>query len=259
MSKVSIIGIGFVGKAMQHLFPNAIVYSPSQGFSDESAFNADFIFVCVPTPLKDGKLDCSIVEETVSKCAKNSVVILRSTVNPGFSDEMEKKYCTRIIMMPEYIGETTSHPLLDETKRQFFIIGGKPENRRAVIELYHTVYNANVTIRQVSAYEAEVIKLTENRAIAFKMMQVQELYDACEKSGIDFYTIREAVYGDDPRFNLWFTFVFPDKRGFNNSKCLAKDVPAWCAWAESIGADAEVTKLLVEKSKEYEENSSNSK
>ncbi len=228
---IGIIGYGWVGKAMASLFPNAIIYDPWAGYDNPNAFECDYIFICVPTPLSaDGSLDCSIVDEVIQKCRFNACIIIRSTVNPGYCD-VWTKLARRIVMQPEYLGETASHPLLDETKRQFLILGGEPNDRRAVIELYQTVYNANVTIRQVTNYEAEVIKLTENRAIAFKVAQCQELYDACEKHGVDYYTVRDAVYGDDPRFNLWFTFVFPDNRGFTSSKCLSKDVPAWVKWA----------------------------
>jgi UDP-glucose 6-dehydrogenase len=97
--------------------------------------------------------------------------------------------------------------------------------------------------------EAEVIKFTENRAIFYKVVQCQELYDACEAANIDYYTIRDAVYGDDPRMNLWFTFVYPNARGAN-SKCIPKDVYAWCAWAESVGIDPIATKELLK----YNEN-----
>lgn len=231
---------------MYDVFPDAAVHTPSE--PNDLAFSADFVFICVPTPLReDGSLDCSIVQENVDKCSEDSIIVLRSTVNPGFCDKQTKK----MIMMPEYLGETPAHPLLDETKRNFFIIGGKSEDLRKIIELYQSVYNANVSIRQMTALEAEVVKVTENRAIAFKMMQCQELYDVCEAAGLDYYKIREAVYGDDPRFNLWWTFVYPDKRGFNNSKCLLKDVPAWCAWAESVGIDPVLTKTLVKRSNEY--------
>ena len=82
-------------------------------------------------------------------------------------------------------------------------------------------------------------------------MQCQELYDACEASGVDYYLIRDAVYGDDPRFDLWFSFIYQEKRGFNSSKCLVKDVPAWTSWAESLGVNADITKLLVKRSNEY--------
>lgn len=237
MGLVKIYGHGWVGKAMNSLFPSALIHDPPLGmFAKEKA---DVAFVCVPSPSsKKGKLDTSIVEEVVKK-SKEDLIIIRSTLNPGTCDKLEK-FGKNICYMPEYLGETVSHPLLDETARQFLIIGGRPINRRRAIELFQTTYNANISIRQTSLLEAEVIKLSENRAIAFKVAQCQELYDACEAAGIDYYTVREAVYGDDPRFNLWWSFVYPDKRGVN-SKCIPKDVFAWSAWAKN----SELTDALL--------------
>jgi UDPglucose 6-dehydrogenase len=247
--KTSIIGIGWVGTFMKQLFPDSVVYSRNNG--DKNGVNkCDVAFICVPTPLVDGKLDTSIVEEVISWC-ECPLIVVRSTVNPGDCDRWSKEYNKHICMQPEYLGETPAHPMLDPKTRNFLIIGGEPKDRKTLIDLYATVYNSNITIRQVSLLESEVIKLSENRAIGFKVMQLHELYLACEKANLDYYTIRDAVYGDDPRFNLWFSFIYPNKLGFNNSKCLAKDIPAWCSWAESVGANADITKLLVRKSNEY--------
>jgi len=245
--KVTILGKGWVGNFMQQLFPDAYIYSLGIGTKEE-ANKGDIAFVCVPTPCpNEGALDTSIVEECVSWC-ECPLIVIRSTVNPGTADLLSEKYHKRIVVQPEYLGETPNHPMLDPKTRNFMVIGGKPEDRRKVIELYTTVYNANMNIRQVTAYEAEVIKMTENRAISFKVAQCQELYDVCEKAGIDYYTIRDTVYGDDPRFNLWWTFIFPGKRGFN-SKCIPKDIYAWCAWAESVGYKPEITKAILERNK----------
>ena len=239
--KVKIIGYGWVGKAMHTLFPDAVIQK--RGKKKEKC---DVAFICVPTPLKDKKLDCSIVEQVIKDCEED-LIIVRSTVMPGFCDSLNKNVC----FVPEYLGETINHPMTNQHIRQFLIIGGTPENRRKAIEVFQEAYNANVSIRQVSNYEAEVIKLSENRAIAFKLSEIDELYNVCEAAKIDYYIIRDAVYGDDPRFNLWWTFIYPDKRGFHNSKCLKKDVEAWCSWAESLGYTPEITKLIVERSKQY--------
>jgi UDPglucose 6-dehydrogenase len=236
---VKIYGYGWVGKAMHTLFPTALIHDPAQNLTNNEI--VDVAFICVPSPLKDGELDTSIVEEVINNCQEN-LIIVRSTVMPGTCDKFPDKH---IVFMPEYLGETVNHPLTDQKARPFMIIGGKPEDRRKVIELYQKAYNANVTIRQMTAYEAEVVKLTENRAIAFKVAQCQELYDACEKAGIDYYAVRDAVYGDDPRFNLWFTFIYPEARGFN-SKCIPKDVYGWASWAESVGYVPELTNKLLE-------------
>jgi UDPglucose 6-dehydrogenase len=233
---------------MSQLFPSALIHDPPQGYVNVE--KADILFVCVPTPNpNEGKLDTSIVEQVV-RDSKDGLIVIRSTVNPGTCDYLVGRYHKRIVYQPEYLGETPNHPFLDPKTRPFLIIGGKPEDRRELINLYTTVYNANVTIRQVSRLEAEVIKLSENRAIAFKVAECQELYDACEKANIDYYTIRDAVYGDDLRFNLWWTFVYPDKRGMN-SKCLPKDVYSWCAWAESLGYKPEITRAILERNKRW--------
>ena len=247
--QVAIIGHGWVGKSIEKLFPNAYIYDPPNG-SKDLVNKAEIVFICVPTPnIAEGKLDISIVEECVAWC-QSPLIIIRSTVNPGTCDYLTKKYNKRILIQPEYLGETANHPLLDEKNIPFLIIGGNPVDRRELINLYTSVYNADVKIRQVTSYEAEVIKLSENRAISFKVAQCQELYDACEKAGIDYYTIRDAVYGDDPRFTLWWTFVYPDNRGFD-SKCLPKDVYAWCAWGESLGYNPEITRNLLEVNKKW--------
>ena len=243
--KIAIIGIGWVGKAMQKLFPDAYIFSRTMGEMKE-VDKCDIAFICVPTPnYNEKKLDTKIVEQVISWC-KCPLIVVRSTVNPGDCDRWAKKYRKNIVMQPEYLGESPGHPMTFN----FLIIGGKPKDRCKLIELYQTVYNANITIRQVSNLEAEVIKLTENRAIAFKVAQCQELYDICEKAGVDYYTVRDAVYGDDPRFNLWFTFVYPDKRGFN-SKCIPKDVYAWVSWAKSCSYKPQITESVLERNKKW--------
>lgn len=229
--KVAVIGKGWVGKSMIELFPDSVVYDEPLGLGTKEAVNlCDVAFVCVPTPNNDkGRLDTSVVEEAIGWC-KCPLIVIRSTVNPGFTDRMCAQTGKAIVFQPEYLGETVNHPMINPKGRPFMIIGGFPWNIRRLIELYTEAYNANTTIKQVSAYEAEVIKLTENRAIAYKVAQCQELYDACQANGVDYYTIRDAVYGDDPRFNLWWTFIYPEARGFN-SKCIPKDVYAWNEWA----------------------------
>lgn len=272
--KVGIIGYGWVGKSMHQLFPNAMIYDPHNYpvnidfptktviHTKEDINECDVAFIGVPTPNAnntdiaeyavvrgEGALDTSIVESVIAWC-EAPLIVVRSTVNPGDCDRWTEKYKKHIVFQPEYLGETPNHPLINPKDRPFMIIGGEKEDRRKLIELYVTVYNANVTIELVTNLEAEVIKLSENRAIAFKVAQCQELYDVCELAHLDYYKIRDAVYSNDPRFNLWWTFVFPDKRGMN-SKCIPKDVYAWCAFAESLGYEPKITRALLEKNKSW--------
>ncbi len=236
--KTKIYGLGWVGRSMKKLFPDAFIHDPGLGCIDTRT--ADVAFICVPSPLVGKALDCETIEQVIWN-APEDLIIVRSTAMPGTADKFPDK---NIVVQPEYLGETVGHPLFDPVAREFMILGGSPRNRARAIELYQSVYNANVRITEVTAYEAEVIKLSENRAIAFKVAQCQELYDVCEKAGLNYNTIRQAVYADDPRFNLLWTFIFPNARGFN-SKCIPKDVYAWASWAESLGYDPEVTNTML--------------
>lgn len=249
-TKVAVIGsTGWVGRSMMALFPDAYEYTSKKGL--KSGVNeCDVAFVCVPTPsVNEGRLDTSIITGIMTWCTC-PLIVIRSTTNPGDCEFWSKVYDRNVVHQPEYLGETPAHPLLDTTKAPFIIMGGEQKDTRKLIELYTTVYNANIKIRQVSLLESEIIKLSENRAIAFKVAQCQELYDVCEKQGVDYYTVREAVYGDDPRFDPWFSFIFPAKRGFN-SKCIPKDIYAWVEWAKEQGYDPKITRAILEKNKEW--------
>lgn len=263
MASVGVVGEGYVGRSMVGMFPDAEVYdepklvekypplvegvsrvAPLIEIGRRAINDCAITFVCVPTPNKsDGSLDSSIVEEVVDWC-ESDLIVIRSTCQPGTADKLKEQTGKRIVSQPEYLGESVAHPMFDQSERPFMVLGGDPPDRRKVIETYQEVYNANINIRQVTNLEAEVIKLSENRAIAHKVAEAQELYDACERAGVDYYTIREAVYGDDPRFNLWFTFVYPDRRGMD-SKCIPKDVLAWAAWAESVGYTPKITRSIL--------------
>lgn len=229
---IGIAGYGVVGRHMHEVFSEAVIFDKFLG-PTEPLSGLDFVFVCVPTPLKNGILDCSEVENVIREC-EAEIFVVRSTTNVGFIDYLTETYKKRIVHQPEFIGESPNHSVSKSNQPDGLVLGGTPVDMRAVIDLYATVYNSNIRIRQLTAVEAEVAKLSENRAVLFKLLQMQELYDACEANGLDYYLIREAVYGDDSRFDLGWSFVYPHNRGAS-SKCIPKDIYAWREWASNGG------------------------
>lgn len=252
--KIAIVGYGVVGKAMHTLFPSALIYNgeknPVGNLKYEDINKADVAFVCVPTPTqKDGHCDTSIVEETVSKLT-TPLIIIRSTIEPGTTDKLKEKYEKSIVFCPEYVGETVAHPLMNEKSRQFLILGGDKKDTNAAIEVFKTVYNASIRIRQMTAIEAEVAKYLENRHIAFTVAECNEAYDFCQALGVDYNNVREAVFQDDPRMSPYWTFVYPNNRGFE-SKCIPKDIYAIVAKARDMGSPMEITEKILETNEKW--------
>lgn len=260
-SKVAIIGYGVVGKAMHALFPDAIILSSGRNpfvgedgkaFTYEDINKADVAFVCVPTPTdKNGNCDTSIVEEVVDKL-KTPLIIIRSTIEPGTTDRLKKKYKKRIVFCPEYVGETVAHPLKSEMERQFLILGGERQDANKAIEIFQQAYNASVKIRQMTALEAEVVKYMENRHIAFMVAQCNEAYDLCQKLGVDYNNVREAVFQDDPRMSPYWTFVYPNNRGFE-TKCIPKDIYAITTFARRLGVPMKITEAILQQNEKWRE------
>lgn len=248
--RIAIIGArGYVGRHMCTLFPTAIPYDIGVGTKEE-VNTCEVAFVCVPTNMKaDGSCDTSIVEEVVSWLTVN-VIVLRSTVPPGTIDRLQEESKKALVMNPEYVGETIDHPLNDTTKRKFIILGGKPEHTQLVVEAYQQVYNASVKIMQCTAKEAEVIKYTENSFIGTYVTFCNEFYDIAKQFGVSWSVVREGFLMD-PRMTPFWTFVYPQKRGFDG-KCIPKDMNAIIVASEQAGYEPKLLKAVVSRNQEFQ-------
>ena len=97
--KVGVLGNGFVGEAISFAFSSlADIYvfdtDPLRCLNDiESVHHCDFVFVCVPTPMyENGSQDLSYVESAFEKASDKPIYILKSTVLPGTTNRLSKKY-----------------------------------------------------------------------------------------------------------------------------------------------------------------------
>ena len=237
--KIAIVGFGFVGKFLKEIFPDAMIYDPflpEVSVTKEEINKAEAAFIGVPTNmLPDGSCDTSIVESTI-EWLKTPLIIIRSTVKPGTTDKLAKKYPQKhIVFQPEYIGETPNHPMKTGalSEKTFMIFGGSKEDCGKAILVYQKVYNASVKTLCVSALEAEIIKYMENTAIGTMVTLVNEFYNICQAFGVSYDIVREGFLLD-PRMSRYFTFVYPEKRGFEG-KCLPKDLNAIVKASEAAG------------------------
>ena len=99
-TKVGIVGTGMVGGAMLRYLQKKDgleIFTYDKGKNEgspEEVNKAEIVFVCVPTPyLKDGGgFDLSYVEETLAWLNGEKVVVIKSTVLPGTTEMLQKKY-----------------------------------------------------------------------------------------------------------------------------------------------------------------------
>ena len=232
---IGIVGGGYVGQGLKRFFLGQgfqpVVYDVNAEVSDVesifslNAFDLDFAYICVPTPMKEnGECNISIVADCVQKI-KAKTVVIKSTVPPGTTDRLGSLYNKSILFTPEYFGETKNHPLNDFATRNFHVIGGRPEVRVRLVELYRDIYQANVKFHLCTSKEAEIIKYMENCFLAMKVTFVEEFQRICWAHGVDYWNVREG-WLMDPRVNPSHTFPGKDGEPGFGGKCLPKDISA---------------------------------
>lgn len=240
MTRVAIIGAGYVGTGMQQIFPDALIVDPPKGLGSwEETAECELSIICVPTPMRyDGSCDTNIVEEAVQN-TRSDLVLIKSTVTPGTTLELGRRLKKRICFSPEYMGESRywTPPEYPDPRspigHRFMIIGGVPDCCSAIADIFLPVLGPATRFRFMSSTEAELVKYAENAFFALKVTFANELRRICDRTGVNYHTVREG-WLDDPRVGPMHTAAFRDKPGFDG-KCLPKDTNALAAYFRSHG------------------------
>lgn len=253
---VGIVGYGMVGSLMHLLFRDAYIYDEPKGIGYREHINkCDYVFVCVPTPMaEDGHCDTSIIDDVFEWLNPVGTIIIRSTVPVGYTDGLMRQRIFRtlnahIVFQPEYFGETINHPFADPLNRPWITLGGDLEDTKKVVELYQTVFTAELFINQVDAKTAELAKYMENSFYATKVTFCNQFYDLAKELGVDYNKLRET-WLLDPRISRSHTFVYPDDRGYGG-KCLPKDTAAIIYQGDQVGVNMKLLKAVEEVNKGY--------
>jgi len=191
----------------------------------------DLAIVCVPTKMNDdGTCDTSIVSEVVG-WLETPLILIKSTIPPGTTRTLKQITGKRICHSPEYVGEggyyipfwLFPHPT-EPQHHSFMIIGGAPQDREDILQVFYPVLGATKTFYQVDETTSELIKYMENAAIATKVTLCNEFYNIAKAFGVNYSQVREGFVLDE-RQGKMFTVVYKERRGFDG-KCLPKDMNA---------------------------------
>lgn len=252
--KVAIIGNGYVGKAYNKMFPDAVVYDEPQlaeqvfGRSGATIIKdqrklvneCDIALVCVPTNLKDGKLDMSIVEEVVD-WLETELILIKSALQPGTVDRLVLLTGKNIAVSVEMVGEGSyfippkyPHPT-NPKQHPTLIVGGEPETASACAEVLWNRMSPDIQIHIVTALEAEITKLVENFYGSLKVTFINTLMSLTDNAGVNFHRVHQA-WSSDPRVDSMHLRTTSFNRGWG-SKCWDKDPKALSTFAKEVGAD----------------------
>ncbi len=165
---------------------------------------ADAVIICVPTPLnKSREPDISYVLDAAYKVKKylhkGQIVILESTVYPGFTEELLLPIfesvglkCGKdfyLVFSPERVDPGRRGYTLKDIPK---IVGGIDGNStKKAVELYNIICNKVIPVN--SAKVAELAKLLENTFRAVNIGLANEIAELCYVMGINVWEVIDAA------------------------------------------------------------------
>ena len=234
MLKITIIGHGFVGKAIDYAFQDDVekqIIDPKIGVKLEDVkLDADVTFVCLPTPMHEhGQCDVSILASVLSQIKQrmSGLIVVKSTVPPDQIENLFRGSSNhRMIYNPEFLTEKNANE--DIINPSVHIFGGYSDATEKLEKIYKEYSICKpCPVYHMSPTDASFVKYGINTFLATKVTFFNEFYDAIKNFGGNYGRISNAI-GTDPRIGHSHTRVpgFDGKRGFGGA-CFPKDVSAF--------------------------------
>jgi UDPglucose 6-dehydrogenase len=152
--------------------------------------------------------------------------VLKSTVLPGKTAELQKKYPQHAwLFNPEFLRDKSAVKDFLKPDRQIVGMAKKSVKHRlaanAVMELLPKASYQAIT----TSTEAELIKIFANAFLATKVVFANMMFDVAKQTGSDYEQVKLGV-GNDPRITKsMLNVVLDGYRGYSG-KCFPKDVGA---------------------------------
>jgi len=230
---IGIIGFGVVGRAVwnyhreKHIIWTYDTATDSQTDFEALDKNAEVVFVCVPTPfdMSTGELCMEAVKQSVDRLTGPKKVVLKSTLMPGTTDELQDKHRDMdIVYVPEFLDEDTAER--DYAQPRVRQVVGVPASK------FTPDHNTFFLLPWVAdllpggqakvcvAKQAELLKLATNCFYALKVVFANQFFDV----GMTQDTLN--ILGMDNRVGPHHLEIeHKSYRGFGG-KCLPKDAMA---------------------------------
>ncbi|MEK7078366.1 MAG: hypothetical protein AAB911_02250 [Patescibacteria group bacterium] len=263
--KIGVVGLGMVGDTIRRWFEEIQNYKrgkelfcydtdAKKGYGDDYK-KADIVFVSVPTPSNpDGSCNTSIVKSVVAEIPDGKTVVIKSTVEPGTAEELQKKYPKKyFIFNPEFLTESQAWSDFIDPDRQ--IVGHTEKSKSFTSEVANLLPDAffvspgtknkdcygkvriNATEAEIGKYAANVfgyIKVVFGNILAdLAHATTQKFKNEGIEAVVNYDNIKEML-GHDKRIGLSWLNVnhgnFCGAGGF----CFPKDMNAFIHFTEKL-------------------------
>lgn len=207
-----------------------------------AAADADVHFICVGTPQsKDGlAADLTFVKSAIAAIAPflkdGALVVGKSTVPVGTAQALREILAVSaphadLAWNPEFLREGFA---VEDTLRPNRLVVGVVNDRAEDIlkEVYQPIVDLGTPWIRADLPTSELVKVAANSFLATKISFINAMAEVCEAAGGDVTVLAKAI-GYDPRIGSRFLQA---GIGFGGG-CLPKDIRAFMARAEELGAD----------------------
>ena len=254
---IGVLGHGFVGQAVREFFEGhghtVRVHDKNPDRSTHSwaeTCTAEFVFICVPTPTREGRQDQTALDEVQEALSRwstsTTTVIVKSTVLPGTCRRLASKLRNPVVFSPEFLTARTAS--YDFAHPDSIILGGHDTMKtKALLTRYHL----DVPVQQVSWETAELIKYARNTFYAVKVGWWNEVFDICKTLDVDYEVVKQGVLASGWVNPMHCDVPGPDgQRGFGGA-CLPKDSEALVGFSDQQGVNLSILKAVLASNRKH--------
>lgn len=248
---IGVVGGGVVGRAIARSYfefceTRVFDIDPNRAtHTYEQSLEADVIFLCLPTPaVKSGMgINTSVLDAFFNAnvgSAKNFVI--RSTTPIGYTKRTAETYrLPNLLHSPEFL--TSRCSMVDAMMPSRSLIGVPlflnrgTDSQMTLLKLYKKRF-PEAYLEVFTSDETEAVKLFTNAFFADKIAIMNEFKTLCDKLGLSWGDVRNAMLMDGRIHPSHTQVPGPDGQlGFGGS-CLPKDLSEMCRMMQELDVPA---------------------